>query len=80
MSDCVSTKEADVRITGWLLVAIASTVLAAVTAAVPHWLESLFGLDLDGGNGVAEWVLVITPAAVAALAWLRVALRLRPAR
>jgi hypothetical protein len=29
------------------------------------WIERLFGVSLDGGNGTVEWVLVAAAAAVA---------------
>jgi len=43
-----------------------------VTALWPTWIEGLFGFDLDGGNGTAEWwivaVLAVVTVAAAALA------------
>ena len=43
-----------------------------VTALWPTWVEGLFGFDLDGGNGTAEWwivaVLAVVTVAAAALA------------
>lgn len=43
-----------------------------VTALWPTWIEGLFGLDPDGGNGTAEWwvvgVLAVITVAAAALA------------
>lgn len=56
----------------------AATILTAVW---PTWLEGLFGLDPDGGNGNAEWwivaALAVTTLAAIALARhdLRVARR-----
>ena len=52
----------------------AATILTAVW---PTWLESLFGLDPDGGDGSAEWwiVAVFAVATVAAIALTRHDLR-----
>lgn len=36
----------------------ASGVLALLTVVVPSWLEAMFGVDPDHGNGTAEWLLV----------------------
>jgi hypothetical protein len=41
----------------------------AVTVWWPNWLESCFGIDLDGGNGSLERSLVFC-SAVAALVFL----------
>jgi hypothetical protein len=32
--------------------------LAALTAAVPDWIEAVFGLDPDAGSGATEWIVV----------------------
>jgi hypothetical protein len=29
--------------------------LALLTVIVPNWIEAVFGVDPDGGNGVVEW-------------------------
>lgn len=39
-------------------------VLAVLTAAWPTWIESL-GIEPDGGDGGAEWLLVIVLGAAA---------------
>ena len=43
-----------------------------VTAIWPTWIEGVFGVDPDGGNGTAEWwivaVLAVITVAAAALA------------
>jgi hypothetical protein len=41
--------------------------LAIVTAFWPEWIETLFRVDPDGGNGAAEW-LVVAVLGVAAIA------------
>jgi uncharacterized membrane protein YedE/YeeE len=47
-------------------------VATILTAVWPDWIEELFGFDPDGGNGTAEWgivvVLAVATIAVAALA------------
>ena len=35
--------------------ALAAAALAIVTAIVPDWIETVFGVDPDGGNGTVEW-------------------------
>lgn len=46
--------------------------LTILTAAWPDWIETLTGWDPDGGDGNAEWLIVVAFAvltiAVAALA------------
>jgi hypothetical protein len=37
-------------------------ILAVVTLTFPTWIEALTGLDPDGGNSVAEWMIVSTLA------------------
>ncbi len=47
-------------------------VATILTAVWPDWIEGLTGFDPDGGNGNAEWLIVVALAvitvAVAALA------------
>jgi hypothetical protein len=50
-----------------VVLAAASAVLAVATAIHPDWIESLTGLDPDGGSGSAEWVVTLL-LAVAAVA------------
>jgi hypothetical protein len=51
---------------------IVATVLCAIllvlTLAVPQWIEILFGVEPDGGSGETEWGIVLTLAAVTAVA------------
>ena len=36
---------------------VLSAVALLVTLAWPQWIETVFGADLDGGSGEAEWGL-----------------------
>jgi hypothetical protein len=58
--------------------AAAATALAALTVATPDWIEAVFGVDPDHGDGAAECLVLIAllTAAVALGAlsrihWLR---------
>ena len=48
-------------------------VMALTTACWPDWLETVFRVDPDGGNGTAEWLAValLGAAAVVMLALAR---------
>ena len=49
-----------------LAIACVATVLTGAAVLWPAWIESLSGLEPDGGSGEAEWWLAIVFAAVAA--------------
>jgi hypothetical protein len=46
---------------------------AAITAIVPDWIEEVFHVDPDGGNGSLEWLIVAALAlamvTLSTLAW-----------
>jgi hypothetical protein len=46
---------------------------AVVTAIVPDWIEEVFHVDPDAGNGLLEWLIVLALAlatvTLSALAW-----------
>ena len=46
---------------------------AAITAIVPDWIEEVFHVDPDSGNGSLEWLIVaalaLATVALSALAW-----------
>ena len=40
------------------VLAIATGILAVVTAVVPDWIEVVFRVDPDAGSGALEWLVV----------------------
>jgi hypothetical protein len=44
-------------------------VLFATTISVPDWIEELFGVDPDRGNGALEWIIVAALGVAAACAF-----------
>jgi hypothetical protein len=50
----------DLRRRFWLelVLAVASASVMLVTLAWRSWIEIVFGVDPDGGNGSAEWLIV----------------------
>jgi hypothetical protein len=50
----------------WVTVVLAAltAVLAGVTLFVPDWIENVFHVDPDSGNGSFEWFVVIVLFAV----------------
>ncbi len=66
------------RVRTWVttILSVLSLVLLVLTAAVPDWIEVVFGADPDHGNGSAELlitiglaVLAVTSGARAVLSW-----------
>jgi len=53
------------RFLGESAIAGVAAILAVLTAIWPDWIELLFDADPDGGDGSAEWGILIAFAAVA---------------
>jgi hypothetical protein len=51
-----------------------SAVIAVVTVISHEWIEFVFGVEPDNGNGSLEWAIVIVTALIAltCLGWARV--------
>jgi hypothetical protein len=53
--------------------AAATGLAAAITAIVPDWIEEVFHVDPDSGNGSLEWLVVaalaLATVTLGALAW-----------
>jgi len=45
--------------------AVTTALLALLTVVAPTWIEAVFGLDPDRGNGEVEWALVAVLVLVA---------------
>ncbi|MET1086755.1 MAG: hypothetical protein ABWY04_06495 [Arthrobacter sp.] len=52
--------------------AVASGALFIVTLFNREWIELLFGVEPDGGNGTLEWAVVIALAALTLLSGMLV--------
>jgi hypothetical protein len=61
--------------------AVTSAFLALLTLVVPDWIEAVFHVDPDGGNGSLEWLFVAVFVVATAVFTLmaRVELRTRTA-
>ena len=46
------------------ILGLAASVLAVVTLFSHDWIETVFGVDPDKGNGSAEWLVVLTLAVI----------------
>jgi hypothetical protein len=64
-----------------LALAGTSGFLALLTLVVPDWIEAVFHIDPDGGNGSLEWLIVAVFVAATAVFGLlaRAELRARTA-
>jgi len=60
--------------------AAAAGLLAIVTLIWPTWIETLFGVEPDGGSGEAEWLVVVVLALVAVTSGLLARREYRAAR
>jgi hypothetical protein len=78
LSDCQKSKGAAMS-NAWIVRAGQGlTVLAAVlTAIVPSWIETVFNIDPDGGNGAVEWLIVTALVGLAVACELVLRARLR---
>jgi succinate dehydrogenase hydrophobic anchor subunit len=58
-----------IRVRFWieLAAAVICAVLLAVTLVWKDWIEIVFGVDPDAGNGSLEWLIVGASAVVALL-------------
>lgn len=52
--------------------AVASGVLFIVTLINREWIEVMFGVEPDGGNGTMEWAVVVILAALTLLSGILV--------
>jgi hypothetical protein len=41
------------------ILAIIGAALAVLTLAWPEWIEEIFGVEPDGGNGSLEWIIAV---------------------
>jgi hypothetical protein len=55
-------------------------VMAVVTAFWPDWIETVFRVDPDGGNGSAEWLFVAVLGVAAIVAFIAARRDYRAAR
>ena len=55
----------------WVEVGVAAltTALTVLTILVPTWIETIFGIDPDGGNGTLEWAIVAMSCILSAAIW-----------
>ncbi len=49
--------------------AVISGVLLVVTLISREWIELVFGIDPDGGNGSLEWAIVLVLATITAVSF-----------
>jgi hypothetical protein len=51
--------ERSLRIRVWIetVLAIVGAALSLLTLAWPEWIEEIFGVAPDGGNGSLEWII-----------------------
>jgi hypothetical protein len=66
----------------WLesILALLSGALGIVTIFWQDWIETLFGVDPDGGNGTAEWLIVLILLLLASVLAVRARLEWRRAQ
>lgn len=66
----------------WLesILALLSGALGVITIFWQDWIEALFGVDPDGGNGTVEWLTVLVLLLVAGVLAARARLEWRRAQ
>ena len=69
-----------VRLWGELVLAAITAVLGGLTAVLPTWIETVFGVDPDHGSGAVEWAVVGACFATCALSLLAARASWREAR
>jgi hypothetical protein len=47
------------KVTFAVFAALLLALLAIITIAWPHWIELVFGVDPDQGDGTIEWLIVV---------------------
>jgi hypothetical protein len=73
MTEAVSDISPHLRYRLEVIGAAVTGLAAVITAIVPDWIEEVFHVDPDAGNGSLEWLIVLAFAlatvTLSALAW-----------
>jgi hypothetical protein len=73
MTEAVSDMSPHLRYRLEVIGAAVTGLAAVITAIVPDWVEEVFHVDPDAGNGSLEWLIVLAFAlatvTLSALAW-----------
>jgi hypothetical protein len=79
-SDRSGTRPRTLRMRFWLeaILGVISAALLVLTLLVPDWIEAVFGIEPDEGNGSLEWAIAggllavtIAASALARIEWRR---------
>ena len=46
-----------------------TAILAVATLVMPDWIEAVFHVNPDGGNGAVEWGIVLVLGVMTAVLW-----------